>query len=172
MALKYAAATASPLVVAALAVAPSATAAPSFPGLGKYQAVDAAEYPAHYSYPSYPEAYSGVAFSTPAGQQCALTRNSRNMTLLAACDGPLPGVDQKSVSAFNNQAGAFQSYGTGDGPYNPLPAGSKIDFADSQMSASCVVDAAMTACVVVDNRPGVTPARHGFVLGPEESSTF
>ncbi|WP_250149958.1 hypothetical protein [Mycolicibacter acidiphilus] len=161
------------MIVAALAIAPPAATEPQFPDLGRFTAVNAAEYgiPIPSDGP-YPGAQTGVAFGTPSGQNCSIWINVRGMWAAAYCNGPIPGRSQTSVSVGTTAAGEFRdSAGSGDGQSTLLPVGHKIEFTRRGYVGTCAADTAMTACVV-DYDPPSSPARHGFVLGPQESWTF
>lgn len=161
------------LIVGALAVAPSAGAEPPFPDLTRYTPVNTADYAIPPSPGgAYPGAQSGVVFNTPTGQACNMWINIRGMWAFANCFGPLPGVGHTGVTASTTEAGRFIDSESTAGNHRVVPAGSKIEFTRQGWSATCAVDEAMTACVVDFDPPGDVPARHGFVLGPQESWTF
>ncbi|MCT7372635.1 hypothetical protein [Mycolicibacterium llatzerense] len=162
------------LAATALSLAPAAGAEP-LPDLDIYTAVKTADYVVAIPTSGYNGAVSSVQFSTPAGQNCSVVINTRGEWDTATCSGPIPGGSHTSVTASYMEAGSF-----GDAPPSPgqsklLPAGSKVVFNRGVWTGTCAVDQAMTACVVnTVPEPGEASSNtpHGFVLGPNDSSTF
>ncbi len=123
----------------------------------------------------YNGAVSSVQFSTPAGQNCSVVINTRGEWDTATCTGPIPGSSHTSVAASYMEAGKFGDASSSPGQAKLLPAGSKVVFTRGIWTGTCAVDQAMTACVVdTVSGPGESTSRtpHGFVLGPNDSSTF
>ncbi|MCB0929370.1 MAG: hypothetical protein U0R77_11125 [Mycolicibacterium insubricum] len=166
------------LAAAGLALVPPANADSPMPDLDRYTTVNTDDYWVAIPTSGYNGAVSSVQFSTPAGQDCSVVINIRGMWDTATCTGPIPGVDQNTATASYMEAGKFtdSASATGQAKSKLLPAGSKVVFTRSGWTGTCAVDKAMTACVLSfdsgrpDNSTPRTP--HGFVLGPENSSTF
>ena len=150
--------------------APHAVADPQFPDLSGYAAVNPDDYQMDRPAPGsgYPEAWSGVVFSTPSGQRCSMKLNTRGGFLGATCVGNMLGDTTHScVTAYDYEAGSFADCGGAgaNGEYKLLPAGSKITVVWSSTgdSVTCAADQAMTACQT---------GQHGFVLSSADSWTF
>lgn len=123
----------------------------------------------------YNGAVSSVQFNTPAGQNCSVVINTRGGWDIATCTGPIPGVSHNSATASYMEAGKFVDSPSSPGQAKLLPAGSKVVFTRGVWTGTCAVDEAMTACVVnAVPGAGASPSEssHGFVLGPDDSSTF
>ncbi|WP_078290482.1 hypothetical protein [Mycobacterium sp. D16R24] len=163
------------LAASGLLLAPSAVAEPQLPDLDRYTAVKTSDYTVAIPTSGYNGAVSSVQFSTPAGQNCSVVINVRGMWDIATCTGRIPGSSHSSVTASYMEAGKFGNSPPSPGPAKLLPAGSKVVFTRGVWTGTCAVDEAMTACVV-ETVPGpgesTSRAPHGFVLGPEDSSTF
>ncbi|WP_078284639.1 hypothetical protein [Mycobacteroides chelonae] len=163
------------LVASGLLLAPPAVAEPQLPDLDRYTAVNTSDYTVAIPTSGYNGAVSSVQFSTPAGQNCSVVINVRGMWDIATCTGPIPGSSYSSVTASYMEAGKFGNSPPGPGQAKLLQAGSKVVFTRGVWTGTCAVDQAMTACVV-DTVPGpgesTSRAPHGFVLGPDDSSTF
>lgn len=163
------------LAAAGLSFAPSAGAEPQLPDLDRYTAVKTSDYTVAIPTSGYNGAVSSVKFSTPAGQNCSVVINVRGEWDTATCTGPIPGSSHTSVAASYMEAGKFGDTSSSPGQAKLLPAGSKVVFTRGIWTGTCAVDQAMTACVV-DTVPGpdesTSRTPHGFVLGPNDSSTF
>ncbi|WP_195166625.1 hypothetical protein [Mycobacteroides abscessus] len=163
------------LAAIGVSLAPSAFAEPQLPDLDRYPAVTTSDYTVAIPTSGYNGAVSSVQFSTPAGQNCSVVINVRGMWDNATCTGPIPGTSHSSVSASYLEAGKFGDSAFSAGQGKLLPAGSKVVFTRGVWTGTCAVDQVMTACVVdTVPRPGelTSGAPHGFVLGPDDSSTF
>lgn len=167
---------------------PVARAEPDFPDVDSYTAVDVEPYwKGSLDYLTYSWGYQ---FTAPAGYRCRVYRVAKAYPdKFGQCWGVLPGTTDNTlyVSDFHEahfettDIGRFDEYSQwsdsverhelkkvfGPSDYKPLPAGSRID---SSRSATCVVDAQMTACITGENP--TNGERHGFVLSPEGNQLF
>lgn len=163
------------LAAAGLSFAPLAGAEPQLPDLDRYTAVKTSDYTVAIPTGGYNGAVSSVQFSTPAGQNCSVVINVRGEWDIATCTGQIPGSSHTSVAASYLEAGKFGDASSSAERAKLLPSGSKVVFTRGVWTGTCAVDQAMTACVV-DTVPGpgesTSRSPHGFVLGPNESSTF
>lgn len=163
------------LAITGLLLAPPGGAQPQQPEWDRYTAVNTSDYTVAMPTSGYNGAVSSVQFSTPAGQKCSVVINVRGMWDNATCTGPIPGTDHTSVTASYIEAGKFDDTAPTPARAKLLPAGSKVVFTRGVWTSTCAVDQAMTACIVTTvPEPGqTTPSTpHGFVLGPNDSSTF
>ena len=163
------------LAAAGLALVPPANADSPMPDLDRYTTVNTDDYWVAIPTSGYNGAVSSVQFSTPAGQNCSVVINIRGQWDIATCTGAIPGVDNNTATASYLEAGKFTDSASTPGHSKLLPAGSKVVYTRGVWTGTCAVDQAMTACIVhTVPAPGdSTPATpHGFVLGPDGSSTF
>ncbi|WP_100514114.1 hypothetical protein [Mycobacteroides abscessus] len=163
------------LTATALPFAPPAHAEPQLPDLDRYTTVKTSDYTVPIPTTGYNGAVSSVQFSTPAGQNCSIVINVRGMSDVATCTGPIPGNNHNSVAASYREPGRFADSPPNTRQTKLLPAGSKVIFTRAIWTGTCAVDQAMTTCVV-DTVPNsgeaATNTSHGFILGPDNSSTF
>lgn len=163
------------LTAAGLSLAPPAGAQPQQPDWDRYTAVKTSDYTVAIPTSGYNGAVSSVQFSTPAGQNCSVVINTRGMWDTATCTGPIPGGSHTSVTASYIEAGKFDDTTPSPSQAKLLPAGSKIIFTRGIWTSTCAVDQTMTACVVTTiPEPSQTAPNtpHGFILGPNDSTTF
>lgn len=163
------------LTATGLSLAAAANAQPQQPDWDRYTTVKTSDYTVAIPTSGYNGAVSSVQFSTPAGQNCSVVINIRGMWDTATCTGPIPGSSHTSATASYMEAGKFDDTAPRPAQAKLLPAGSKVVFTRGVWTSTCVVDHAMTACIVnTIPQPGQpTPnTPHGFVLGPNDSSTF
>ncbi|SLJ75860.1 hypothetical protein [Mycobacteroides abscessus] len=155
--------------------APPAGAQPQQPDWDRYTAVKTSDYTVAIPTSGYNGAVSSVQFSTPAGQNCSVVINIRGEWDTATCTGLIPGGSHTRVTASYLEPGKFDDAAPSPGQAKLLPAGSKIIFTRGIWTSTCAVDQSMTACMVnTIPEPGQTTPNtaHGFVLGPNSSSTF
>lgn len=163
------------LAATGLSLTPPAGAQPPQPDWDRYTAVNTFDYTVAIPTSGYNGAVSSVQFSTPSGQNCSVVINIRGMWDTATCTGPIPGSSHTSVTASYTEAGKFDDTAPSPSQAKPLPAGSKVVFNRGLWTGTCAVDQAMTACVVTTiPEPGQTTPNtsHGFILGPNNSTTF
>lgn len=163
------------LAVTCLSLTPSAGAQPQQPDWDRYTAVKTSDYTVAIPTSGYNGAVTSVQFSTPAGQNCSVVINIRGEWDTATCAGPIPGTDHTTVTASYLEPGTFDDTAPSPSRAKLLPAGSKIIFTRGIWTSTCAVDQAMTACIVTTiPEPAQTSSNtpHGFILGPNNSTTF
>lgn len=166
---------------------PAARAEPDFPDVDSFVLVDYEGYKVGLDFLGYAWGYQ---FTAPAGYRCRMYSVAKTYPdKFGMCWGALPGTTDNTVymSDFHEpefetgDLSEFDKYSQwsssvvggelkkvfGPSDYKPLPAGGRID---SSRSATCVVEAQMTACITGENP--TNGEQHGFVLSPEGNQLF